>query len=102
MKVVALLVVAFVALANGHVHKFSPLSRTSIQTRPDLISRYNIQQPFWWDHYAVWCNNVQQDQAFSQCGRCGETLGNRDVSQGGIFDKGVIVETYTAGSVIIY
>lgn len=77
MKLVALILVAGLSFACAHVHLFRPLSRTSIQTRPEL----GAQPPFWWDHYAVWCNNVQQDTAFSRCGRCGETFGNRDVSE---------------------
>lgn len=51
-----------------------------------------------WDHHGVWCNNVNQNLQYSTCGRCGETFGNRDASQGGRYDKGVIVATYTAGS----
>lgn len=42
--------------------------------------------------------NVRQDLQYSRCGRCGEAFGNRDASQGGRYDKGVIVATYTAGS----
>lgn len=45
------------------------------------------------------CGNVLQDLQYSTCGRCGEAPGNRDASQGGIFDKGIIVRSYTAGSV---
>lgn len=43
---------------------------------------------------------MNQDLAYSTCGRCGERFGNRDASQGGRYDKGIIVETYNAGSVI--
>lgn len=43
-------------------------------------------------------NNVRQNLQYSTCGRCGETHGNRDASQGGRYDKGVIVATYNAGS----
>lgn len=91
---IALLLVA-VSYANAHVFLWEPIARTSIQLRPDL----GASQPFWWDNFGVWCANVQQDTAFSRCGRCGEAAGNRDASQGGIFDKGIIVATYTAGSV---
>jgi len=85
-------------VAGAHSHGFlkSPIARTSIQTRPE----FGTQQPYWWDNTGVWCNNVQQDLNNSQCGRCGEAAGNRDASQGGIYDKNVIVANYTAGSVI--
>lgn len=41
---------------------------------------------------------MNQNLQYSTCGRCGEANGNRDASQGGRYDKGVIVATYTAGS----
>lgn len=97
MKLIALILVAVVACVNGHVFLSEPIARTSIQLRPE----FGAQQPFWWDNFGVWCGNVQQNTAFSTCGRCGEgSPGNRDASQGGIFDKNIIVATYTAGSVI--
>lgn len=49
-------------------------------------------------HWFFFSNNVRQNLQYSTCGRCGETFGNRDASQGGRYDKGVIVATYTAGS----
>ncbi len=91
---IALLLVA-VSCANAHVFLSEPIARTSIQLRPE----FGASQPFWWDNFGVWCSNVQQNTAFSTCGRCGEGAGNRDASQGGQFDKGIIVATYTAGSV---
>ena len=72
-----------------------PIARTSIQLRPE----FNTQQPYWWDNQGVWCNNVQQDTSYSQCGRCGEGQGDSSASQGGIYDKGVIVATYQSGAV---
>lgn len=96
MKFVALILVAVLTYANGHVHLREPIARTSIQTRPE----FGAQQPFWWDHYGVMCGNIQQNTAFSQCGRCGESPGSRDASQGGRYDKGIIVATYTAGQVM--
>lgn len=96
MKSIVLILVAALTYANGHVFLSEPIARTSIQLRPE----FGAQQPFWWDNFGVWCGNAQQNTAFSTCGRCGESSGNRDASQGGIFDKNVIVATYTAGSVI--
>jgi len=49
---------------------------------------------------SIFSANVRQDLQYSTCGRCGEAFGNRDASQGGRYDKGVIVATYTAGSII--
>lgn len=96
MKYLTLILVAVVTCVNGHVHLREPIARTSIQTRPE----FGAQQPFWWDHYGVMCGNIQQNTAFSTCGRCGEAAGGRDASQGGRYDKGIVVATYTAGSVI--
>lgn len=98
MKLCIALLLAAVSCANAHVFLSEPIARTSIQLRPE----FGATQPFWWDNFGVWCGNVHQNTAFSTCGRCGESPGNRDASQGGIFDKGIIVATYTAGSVRFY
>jgi hypothetical protein len=37
--------------------------------------------------------------SYSSCGRCGEPQGNSDASQGGQYDKNVIVANWTSGSV---
>ncbi|KAG4079667.1 hypothetical protein HA402_010447 [Bradysia odoriphaga] len=96
MKYLALILLAVAACAYGHVHLREPVARTSIQTRPE----FNAQQPFWWDHYGVMCGDVRQNTAFSTCGRCGEANNGREASQGGRYDKGIIVATYTAGSIV--
>ncbi|OXA41282.1 hypothetical protein Fcan01_24150 [Folsomia candida] len=85
-----------VALADSHGYLQDPLARTSRHLAPDEPYR----PPYWYDNSGVWCDNVQQDQSFSSCGRCGEAAGNSDASQGGIYDKGVIEKTYTSGSII--
>lgn len=91
---IAILLVA-VGYANAHVFLAEPIARTSMHLRPE----FGAQQPFWWDNFGVWCGNVHQNTAFSTCGRCGESPGSRDASQNGRYDKGIIVATYTAGSV---
>jgi len=96
MKLCIALILVAVSYTNAHVFLSSPIARTSIQLRPE----FGASQPFWWDNQGVWCSNIQQNTAFSQCGRCGEAPGNRDASQGGQFDKGIIVATYTAGSIV--
>lgn len=96
MKYLGLLLLAVATSVNGHVHLREPVARTSIQTRPE----FGAQQPFWWDHYGVMCGDVRQNTAFSTCGRCGEANNGREASQGGRYDKGIVVATYTAGSVI--
>lgn len=57
--------------------------------------------PFWWNDTGVWCGNIQQDLQYSQCGRCGDTLGETFANQGGRYDKAIISGTYTAGSVSV-
>jgi hypothetical protein len=89
---------AVLALTNAHGYLKEPIARTSIQLRPE----FNTQQPYWWDNSGVWCANVQQDTSYSQCGRCGDRLGETTANQGGIYDKGVTVATYQAGSVSTY
>jgi len=95
----SLLIFAF-ALAIGsvepHGYLKEPIARTSIQLRPE----FNTQQPYWWDNQGVWCGNVAQDQSYSTCGRCGDNPGETHANQGGQYDKGVIVASYTAGSII--
>jgi hypothetical protein len=80
----------------AHGYLKDPIARTSIQLRPE----FNTQQPYWWDNTGVWCNNAQQDMSYSTCGRCGEGQGNSDASQGGIYDKNVIVANWTSGSIV--
>lgn len=91
------LVLALIGVAQVQSHGYlkEPIARTSIQLRPE----FNTQQPYWWDNTGVWCANANQDLQYSTCGRCGEQQGNSDASQNGIYDKNVIVATYTAGSV---
>jgi len=97
MKLLAVVVlVAAVGFVEPHGYLKSPLARTSIQLDPS----FGTQQPYWWDNQGVWCANVQQDVNYSSCGRCGEAAGNRDASQGGMYDKGVITRSYTSGSQI--
>jgi len=84
-----------IGLVAGHGYLREPIARTSIQLRE---REFGTSQPYWWDHQGVWCANVRQNLQYSTCGRCGEAAGNRDASQGGRYDKGVIVATYTAGS----
>jgi len=84
-------------LVIAHGYLSEPIARTSIQLRE---REFNTSQPYWWDHQGVWCANVNQDLQYSRCGRCGEAFGNRDASQGGRYDKGVIVATYQAGATI--
>ncbi|OXA49389.1 uncharacterized protein LOC110854634 [Folsomia candida] len=88
----------FVAVAQVQSHGYlkDPVARTSIQTRPE----FGTDQPYWWDNSGVWCGNVPQDLTYSTCGRCGDVLGETTANQGGIYDKGVIVRNYTAGSII--
>lgn len=95
MKLCIALILVALSYTNAHVFLANPIARTSIQLRPE----FGASQPFWWDNFGVWCGNAQQNTAFSTCGRCGESSGNRDASQGGQFDKNIIVATYTAGSV---
>ncbi|OXA41370.1 hypothetical protein Fcan01_23871 [Folsomia candida] len=53
-----------------------------IMTDPLIHSR-PLKFPFsYWDNYAIWCGNVNQDLSLSTCGR------------------GIIVANYTAGSII--
>jgi len=96
LKYVALVLAVAVTYADAHGYLKDPIARTSIQLRPE----FNTQQPYWWDNQGVWCNNAQQDLQYSTCGRCGEGQGNGDASQGGIYDKNVIVANYTSGSQI--
>jgi len=98
MRSLALFLVAIcVGLVQPHGWLKEPVARTSIQLRPE----FNTQQPYWWDHQGVWCGNVQQaDATAPSCGRCGDAAGETTANQGGMYDKGVIVATYSAGQII--
>jgi len=85
-----------VGLVQSHGYLKEPIARTSIQLRPE----FNTQQPYWWDNMGVWCGNVHQDAQYSTCGRCGDAPGQSSANQGGTYDKGVIVASYAAGSII--
>jgi len=89
-------VACLVAMVHGHGYMREPIARTSIQLRPE----FNTQQPYWWDNTGVWCGNVQQNQQYSRCGRCGDAPGESTANQNGIYDKKVIVATYQSGSTI--
>jgi len=93
---VAIAVLATVQFVEPHGYLKSPLARTSIQLDPS----YPYDPPYSWNNQGQWCDNVLQDLQNSQCGRCGEALGNGDASQGGMYDKGHIVASYQAGSQI--
>jgi len=96
-KLISLAVfLAAAGFVEPHGYLKEPIARTSIQLRPE----FGTSQPYWWDNQGVWCNNVQQDVAISNCGRCGETAGNRDASQNGMYDKKVIAANFTAGSIV--
>ncbi|XP_037049032.1 uncharacterized protein LOC119083426 [Bradysia coprophila] len=98
MKFALLIFAAGLALVEPHGYVHTPLSRTSIFRRPNEFP--GAQQPFWWDDTGVWCGNVQQNQQYSTCGRCGDAPGNTHAQQGGRYDKGIITGTYNAGQVI--
>lgn len=87
--------VAGLSLVEPHGYLKKPLARTSIFREPS----YNTNMPYWWDDTGVWCGNVPQDLQYSTCGRCGDALFESTANQGGIYDKGVITETYASGSV---
>jgi len=59
-------------------------------------------QPPHWNPSAVECGGENpQDEAVSNCGMCGDNLSNprpRDNEHGGLYGKGFIAKTYTAGS----
>jgi len=88
---------ACLALVHSHGYLKDPIARTSIQIREH---EFGTSQPYWWDHQGVWCGNVQQDNNFSTCGRCGDVRGETTANQDGIYDKKVIVANYTSGSII--
>ncbi|KAJ6645209.1 hypothetical protein Bhyg_00412 [Pseudolycoriella hygida] len=98
MKIALIIFVAGLALVEPHGHVSVPLARTSIFRRPQEFP--GAQQPFWWDDNGVWCGNVQQDQQYSTCGRCGDAPGNTHANQGGRYDKRIITGNYMAGTVI--
>ncbi|XP_037045250.1 uncharacterized protein LOC119080785 [Bradysia coprophila] len=98
MKTAIALILFVAGLATVEPHGFvrTPLSRTSIFREPS----WGAQQPFWWDDTGVWCGNVQQDQQYSTCGRCGDAPGNSHAAQGGRYDKGIVTGTYNAGQIV--
>ena len=91
-----------VSVVNGHGFLKSPLARTSIQTRDDLLESIPNwwEREWWWDHQGVWCGNVLQDTQYSACGRCGDTAGQTGANQNGIYDTKLITGTYAAGQVV--
>jgi len=93
---VGLIAILCIGLAEPHGYLKSPIARSSIQLRPD----FPTSGPYYWDHQAVWCGNVQQDLSYSTCGRCGDVRGEITFNQGGYYDKGIIVASYTSGSII--
>jgi len=97
-KLILLLVfIAGLALVEPHGYLLTPLARTSVHRLPN---HGGAQQPFWWDDTGVICGNVQQDQNYSTCGRCGDAPGNTHANRGGRYDKGIITGTFNAGQQI--
>lgn len=94
-SIVTIILTSLLAMVEPHGYVKSPLSRTSIFRE----SKWNTQMPYWWDDTGVWCGNIEQNLHYSQCGRCGDAAGGSTANQGGIYDKGVITGTYTAGQV---
>lgn len=100
MNRVILLVLIIAGLSSVEPHGYVrvPLARTSIFRDPS----FGAQMPFWWNDTGVMCGDVVQDLQYSRCGRCGDTLGQTFANQGGVYDKGIITGTYSAGQVCNY
>lgn len=96
LLITAAILTLWVGLVQSHGYLKDPIARTSIQLRE---AEFNTQQPYWWDNQGVWCGNVKQSPNYETCGRCGDAPGETLANQNGIYDKKVIVATYTAGSV---
>jgi len=94
---ILLILASVVVTANCHGYLKYPVARTAIQK---FDSEFGTQPPYYFDYTGVWCADARQDLDYSQCGRCGERVGNNEFSQGGMYDKGVIVANWTSGSTV--
>jgi len=83
-------------IVRGHGFLKEPIARTAIQLRPD----FSTHEPYVEDYSGLQCESVLQDANYSTCGRCGEGPGLTENSQGGMYDKGIIIATYQSGAVV--
>ncbi len=84
-----------ISFVEPHGHLLNPLPRNSLWRDPNFP-----QQPPNYNDQQVWCDNVQQDEDYSQCGICGDGLDSpQDHALGGLYGLGLIAANYTSGSV---